>query len=49
VTLIVTGHCRVVPGDADLEKFQWFTRAIREKRVLRFVYGDMGKWGRTPE
>jgi proteasome accessory factor B len=31
------------PGDADLEKFQLFTQAIREKRVLRFVYRGHGK------
>src|SRR6266850_2377358 len=28
----------LAPGDADLEKFQLFTRAIREKRIARFVY-----------
>jgi predicted DNA-binding transcriptional regulator YafY len=33
----------VAPGDADLEKFQLFTRAIREKRVLKFVYRGHGK------
>jgi predicted DNA-binding transcriptional regulator YafY len=33
----------LAPGDADLEKFQLFTRAIREKRVLRFVYRGHGK------
>jgi len=31
------------PGDADLEKFQSFTRAIREKWVVRFVYRGHGK------
>jgi proteasome accessory factor B len=33
----------VAPGDADLEKFQLFTRAIRERRLLRFVYRGHGK------
>ena len=33
----------LAPGDADIEKFQIFTRAIREKRVLRFVYRGHGK------
>jgi predicted DNA-binding transcriptional regulator YafY len=31
------------PGDADLEKFQLFTRAIRERRAVRFVYRKHGK------
>lgn len=30
-------------GDADPDKFQMFTRAIREKRALRFVYSGHGK------
>src|SRR5436190_14408901 len=33
----------LAPGDADLEKFQLFTRAIREKRVVRFVYRKHGE------
>jgi predicted DNA-binding transcriptional regulator YafY len=33
----------LAPGDADLEKFQLFTHAIREKRVVRFVYRGHGK------
>jgi predicted DNA-binding transcriptional regulator YafY len=33
----------LAPGDADMEKFQLFTRAIREKRVVRFVYRKHGK------
>src|SRR3954452_4125007 len=32
----------LAPGDADLEKFQSLTRAIREKRVVRFVYRNHG-------
>jgi predicted DNA-binding transcriptional regulator YafY len=33
----------LAPGDADMEKFQLFTRAVREKRVVRFVYRKHGK------
>jgi len=33
----------LAPGDADLEKFQSLTRAIREKRVVRFVYRKHGE------
>lgn len=33
----------LAPGDADVEKFQSFTRAIREKRVVRFVYRKHGE------
>jgi predicted DNA-binding transcriptional regulator YafY len=33
----------LAPGDADMEKFQSFTRAIREKRIVRFVYRKHGK------
>ena len=33
----------LAPGDADLEKFQLFTRAIRERRVVRFVYRKHGE------
>lgn len=29
-------------GNADMEKFQLFTRAVREKRVVRFVYRKHG-------
>jgi len=31
------------PGDADVEKFQSFARAIRERRVVRFVYRKHGE------
>jgi predicted DNA-binding transcriptional regulator YafY len=37
----------LAPGDADLEKFQLFTRAIREKRIVRFVYRGHGKVATT--
>jgi predicted DNA-binding transcriptional regulator YafY len=33
----------LAPGDADVEKFQSFTRAIREKRAVRFVYRKHGE------
>jgi predicted DNA-binding transcriptional regulator YafY len=33
----------LAPGDADLEKFQLLTKAIREKWVVRFAYRNHGK------
>jgi len=33
----------LAPGDADMVKFQLFTRAIRERRVVRFVYRKHGE------
>jgi proteasome accessory factor B len=37
----------LAPGDADLEKFQLFTRAVREKRVMRFIYRKHGEQRRA--